>query len=79
MEHCILTLRKENDEKVFRAYVTDALKAIAENTARFAGGSYMQARFASIAGYGSGKKDAPEKVQTEEEIISRISGKLRAL
>lgn len=33
------------DERRYRAYVTDALMAIAENTARFAGGSAMTARW----------------------------------
>lgn len=33
------------EQKAYRAYVTDALKAIAENTARYAGGSYLNERY----------------------------------
>ena len=32
IEHCISFFQKENREKAYRIYVTDALKAIAENT-----------------------------------------------
>lgn len=33
------------ERKAYRAYVTDALKVIAENTARYAGGSYLNERY----------------------------------
>ena len=33
------------DERRYRAYVTDAMMAIAENTARFNGGSQMSGRW----------------------------------
>ena len=31
-----------------RIYVTDALRIVAENTARYAGGNYIKARYADI-------------------------------
>lgn len=46
MDYCMALLRNQNRETAFMVYVTDALKAIAENTAKFAGGAYMQKRFA---------------------------------
>ena len=33
---------------VYHIYVTDALRIVAENTARYAGGNYIKARYADI-------------------------------
>lgn len=46
IEHCLAALEAAREEKRYRAYVTDALMAIAENTSRFAGGRHMTARWA---------------------------------
>jgi hypothetical protein len=35
-------------DKAYRVYVTDALRIVTENTARFASGSYIKARYAEI-------------------------------
>ncbi len=60
-------------DKAYRIYVTDSLKAIAENTSKYAGGSYMRIRFADIL------NPKPEETRTPEEIISGIKGKLAKL
>ena len=39
-------LNERARDEAYRIYVTDALKITAENTARYAGGSYMRARYA---------------------------------
>ena len=36
IEHCIAAFQSENREKLFRMYVTDTLKVIAENTSKSA-------------------------------------------
>lgn len=41
-----LNERSRND--AYRIYVTDALRIMAENTARYAGGNYIKARYADI-------------------------------
>ena len=52
VEHCIAVFRKKAQEKIYRAYITDALKAISQNTAAFNGqGLAMSGRFAELAGY----------------------------
>ena len=38
-------MQQKMDERRYRAYITDALMAIAENTARFAGGRTMSGRW----------------------------------
>lgn len=73
IDHCIASLRRRNRELEFRVYVTDALKLISENTAKYVGGSYMPSRFA--------EKYLPEKKQLSSEevkknIRKKIGGKL---
>ena len=41
-----LNERSRND--AYRIYVTDALRIVAENTARYAGGNYIKARYADL-------------------------------
>ena len=41
-----LNEKARND--AYRIYVTDALRIVAENTARYAGGNYIKARYADI-------------------------------
>ena len=41
-----LNEKARND--AYRIYVTDALRIVAENTARYAGGNYIKARYAEI-------------------------------
>ena len=35
IEHCVAAFNAEQEGKLYRIYITDALKAITENTARF--------------------------------------------
>lgn len=41
-----LNEKARND--AYRIYVTDALRFVAENTARYAGGSYIKARYSDM-------------------------------
>ena len=51
---------------MYRVYMTDALKITVENTAKFAGGSYIKARYIDII--------EPQKVDTRtgDEIVEDI-------
>ena len=60
MEH----MSRKMDERRYRAYITDALMAIVENTARFAGGSTMSGRWYDYY--------KPQETRTTEEIITDI-------
>lgn len=55
--------------------MTDCLKTIAENTAKFGGGSIMKSRYYDLIQ--PQKQNAPEK--TSEEIISDIRRKLEQI
>ena len=51
-------------------YVTDALKAVAENTAKYAGGGYIKARYIEII------EPPPEETRTGAEIVAHMKTKL---
>lgn len=66
------------EAKVYRIYVTDTLKLIAKNTARFGGGSAINSRYYDII---TPMEDVPEESEdvpeeSADEIISRIKNKL---
>ena len=46
--------------------MTDCLRIISENTAHFAGGSYIRTRWADIA------HPKPEETRTKDEIIDHM-------
>lgn len=73
---CIAALRREQEDYKYRVYVTDALQVIAENTSKFGGGKYLQARYADMALPPVPKK---EETRTAEEVIDGIKDKLRKL
>ena len=52
-------------------YVTDALKLIAENTAKYAGGGYIQKRYVDVI------TTQKEEARTPEEVTSHMLKKLR--
>lgn len=56
--------RKE--QEAYRVYVTNTLKNIAENTAKYAGGGYPTNRYADII------KRAPVDSRTGEEIAADV-------
>ena len=47
VEHCVSAFLQKQEERRYRAYVTDALMVIAGNTANFAGGSTLTERWAA--------------------------------
>lgn len=61
--------RKYKDE-IYRVYITDALKIIAENTAKFAGGSHLTKRYVEMIGI-----IKPEPKKTAEQIIDEVTKK----
>lgn len=72
MDHCISAFQKEQEEKAFKIYLSDAIMAIADNTARYVGGSKMASRFFDIINI----KKQPKQEETADEIILRIKEKV---
>lgn len=73
IDHCIAILKKEQEEKLFRIYLTDGIKAITETlTALNRGnGATLNKRFYELL------EPHKEETRTSEEIKSTILKKLR--
>lgn len=59
----------------YQVYITDALKAMTENTAKYAGGSVLRKRFVTLLD--EAKNPVPVDDRSAEEIIARIRAKLK--
>lgn len=73
IEHCVSAFSRKRKSEIYRMYVTDALKVIAENTAKFAGGSVMSKRYEDII------NPPPEETRTADEIVESIRNTLAQL
>ena len=71
IEHYISYFHKIQKEKVYQIYITDTLRLITENTAKFVGGSYIKMRYADMI------EPVKKETRTPEEIIENIRNKLR--
>lgn len=78
MRYVMARYAETQRELAYRIYVTDALKAAAENTAKIGGGSYIKDRWADSVGVSrkTGSRSAMEGA-SHEEVVSHILGKLR--
>lgn len=64
---------KESQAKTYRIYVTDSLKAIADNTARKYGGSVLNMRYAEVI------TKPREPAESSDEVIARIRSKIEQI
>jgi hypothetical protein len=67
---CITLFQKEQEEKAVRIYYGECLRTISENTAKFGGGAYIQAKLQDIL------DPKPVDKRTAEDIIEGIRKKL---
>ena len=67
IQYVIAKLEEKKEETAYRVYLTDALKIIGENTAKFNGGSVMSKRYYDLA---FNEKQEPEK--TAEQILDEV-------
>lgn len=89
IDYCVAALKKKREELLYRVYITDCLRAIAENTAHYVGteglvkaGMTMQGRYIDIAKENKvTKADKPkkEKTKTADEVVETIKNKLKKL
>ena len=59
-------LNERAKTEAYRIYVTDALRIVAENTARYAGGNYIKARYADMI------EPKKQDNRTGDEIVADI-------
>lgn len=65
----------KNERRLYEVYVTDALKAITENTAKMYGGSSLKLRYADLLE----NSNKQEETRTAEDIISNIKNKINKM
>jgi hypothetical protein len=70
---CISLFKNQQEEKAYKNYVTECLRIITENTAKFGGGSYMQIKFSELI------DQKPQDDRTADEIIQGIKEKVENL
>ena len=67
-EHILFKLKREREEKIYKLYLTDTLKAINDNlTAYIGGGSVLKKRWVEIA-----ETDIKEDTRTGREIADEV-------
>lgn len=73
-------MRKQAEDRLFRFYLADGLKAIADNTsALHPNGVSLKLRYVEIVDGIKPDKPEEEPKETAEQIINRISAGLNAL
>lgn len=65
----------KNERRLYEVYVTDALKAITENTAKMYGGSSLKLRYEDLLE----NSNKQEEARTAEDIISNIKNKINKM
>lgn len=65
----------KNEELTYRIYITDALKVISENTAKFAGGSYIKNRYIDIVNGTLPEKDERTGDEIVEDFIAKFENR----
>lgn len=68
IDHCVTKIKKESEQTALRVYITDALKAVVENTAKIGGGVTMRRRYADII------NNVPDDEETNEQAQKRAKG-----
>lgn len=79
IDYCISSFLKRQEEKLYRMYVTDVLKAITENTQNFAGGVTLSKRYIELITREKEPEDAEKEGMEANEIVDRITQKLMKL
>lgn len=78
IEHCIAYIKQKAEEELYKGYITDAFRAIANNTSHLReDGMEMTMSYAEILSGRETQNDKPEI--TGEQVISNMKNKLRRL
>lgn len=75
IDHCVGFFQRRQEEQKYRIYITDALKAITDNTVRMYGGVSLKMRYADMIDTTPQK----EETRTAEEVIDHIKEKMQKL
>lgn len=70
LDCCINNYNNAQKKEAYDIYVTDVLRIISENTAKFAGGNYVKMRYIDVI---TPKPKKIEDDRTAEEIVNDIA------
>lgn len=70
-QHVRQAYAQEQKGEAYKLYIAETLRSISESTAKFAGGSYMAAKWADVT------NPKPEETRTPEQVINHVLGKLK--
>jgi hypothetical protein len=73
IEHCTSALQKENEEIIYRTYITDTLQTISKNVDPIGRQGYIEKRYWDVI------HPKPEDTRTGGEIIEHFKDKLGKL
>ena len=80
IDHCVSERMKYNEDRLYRVYITDALKAIAENTTHYLGATEMFDYGSSLSARWIDVIEPHEEIVDErpcEEIVHGIWERIR--
>ena len=81
IEHCVSEYLKRREEKLYRIYVTDALKAIAENTTHYLGANEVIDYGSSLSTRWIDVLEPPQPIKEDnrscKEIVHGIWNRMR--
>lgn len=66
-------LKQQAKDDAYKAYITEALRIISENTARYTGGGYIKVKYTDII------NPRPEEKRTRTEIIDQMKLRLQQI
>ena len=72
MRYVEARLKQNQQDETYRIYLTDALKAISESASKFAGGQYMNLRYAELTTSEPAKEEKEEDTRTAEEFARDV-------
>ena len=80
IDHCYNYLKESSEETALKVYITDAIKAVVENTERLTkDGVVMKKRYIELITDVPNEKQAEDNDKRAKEIIARMKSKLEKL
>lgn len=79
MRYVSSVIDKKNNDDIYRFYVTNALKILTTNTAKFAGGSELVKTYAEIIAPKSAEDEAEQERENNEQaqdVIAMMKNKI---
>lgn len=71
IDHCIKLYTIAQRQEIYKIYVSDALRIITENTAKFVGGGYIKKRYIEIVEPKNNKQDNRSAQEIIDDVVSK--------